>query len=182
MGVSLILSKFRWRSLSGCKMFGVECKISSKNSVNKSAARLYFYLDWLNLSWSSWYSACKESYSAYLTTRFFSCCSSFYSRKFIKSSLPLSSFSGKVDFPRVALPPPLLYPSSVLIPAWASFKSVFRRFITFWQKWDRLANSFSTSLWISISRWYVSIYYFILLFLIIRSSVCFDWCSSSVVS
>ena len=182
IGVSLILSRLRWRSLSGYRILGVECSMSSKNSVSKRAARLYFYLDWLNFSWRSAYSVCKLSYSCCLTTRFFSCCSSFCSRKLIKSSLPLSSLSGMVNFPVPAFPPVLNAVSSDLIPNWASLRSHFRRLITFWQKWDLFANSFSTSLWISISRWYVSIYCFILLFLIISNSVCFDWCSSSVVS
>ena len=42
MGVSFILSKFRWRSFSDWRMPGVELSMSSRNSVSRRAARLYF--------------------------------------------------------------------------------------------------------------------------------------------
>ena len=45
IGVSFNFSTLRWRSLSGCKIFGDSCRMSSRNSVKSRAARLYFYLD-----------------------------------------------------------------------------------------------------------------------------------------
>ena len=178
-------------------MLGWAWRMSSRNSVRRRAALLYFYLDWLNWAWRLWCSWSRASYSYCLTTIFLSCYSNFCSKKLMRSSLP------------PPVPPYLAISSSILVswdfyirwlrgvkptycPPWlllfipdiwvASCSSCFRRLMTFWQKWERLASSFSTSLWISISRWYVSIYCFILLFLKIRISVCFDWCSSSVVS
>ena len=52
-GVSLILSRLRCKSLSADRMFGVELRISSKNSVNRSAALLYFCLYTLTFSCKS---------------------------------------------------------------------------------------------------------------------------------
>ena len=45
MGVSFSFSTLRCKSLSGCKMLGVSCRMSSRNSVRSKAALLYFCLD-----------------------------------------------------------------------------------------------------------------------------------------
>ncbi len=78
-------------------------------------------------------------------------------------------------------PAPFFYSKSAFSFS-SSFTCCFKRFITFQQKWDLLASSFSTSLCISISLLSVSIYDFILLFLQSSCSVCLDWYSNSVVN
>ena len=60
-GVSLILSRLRCKSLSAERILGVELRISSKNSVNRSAARLYLCLCRLTFSCSSEYSVWRMS-------------------------------------------------------------------------------------------------------------------------
>lgn len=71
---------------------------------------------------------------------------------------------------------------SFFLPSSRSLTCYLSFLITFWQKWDRFASSFSTSLWIEMSLLSVSIFYFILLFLNSNYSVCLLWYSSSVVS
>ena len=103
----------------------------------------------------------------------------------LESSRDLSFFGlPPIEFLTFLLPanPPVFRFNASSLSYSSSLTCCLSLLITFWQKWDLLASSFSTSLWISISLLSVSICCFILLFLYNSCSVCLDWYSNSVVS
>ena len=153
-------------SLSDCRMLGVEVSKSSRKSVRRSAARLYFSLERFILSCSSMQSFWSVSYSFQVLASFFSISSSLDSRQLIKSSLPRDSsnrgsflFGLPIEFLRpfrLAKPADFLLSMSYFSDS-SSLTCSLSLLMTFWQKWDLLASSFSTSLCISMSLLRVSI-------------------------
>ena len=150
----MIFSRFKCMSLSSSSIFGVEDSKSSRNSVMRRAALLYFSLEWFIFYYRREYSPYSYEYYFWVLSSFFSNSSIFCSKKLIKSSLALLALKS-IEFLMPMLPvllwlllgtAPLLVFSTFSVSK--SLTYCFNLFITFWQKWLLLASSFSTSLWI----------------------------------